>query len=167
MKIQDSLIIRYYNLCTDVHPDEVARLQKMLDDGVNPRDVKMMLAHEITKLYAGKEAADQAEEHFKLVYQKNQLPDDVPGLEIDGDSDSIHGEQILNALIAGNFYKTKSEARRIFIQGGAQLNGERVTDIKAIVLRPGEEYALKMGKNKFFKVLVKPGVEMSGCHTVL
>ena len=167
MKIPDSLIIRYYNLCTDVHPDEVARLQKMLDDGVNPRDVKMMLAHEITKLYAGAEAADQAEEHFKLVYQKNQLPDDVPGLEIDGDSDSIHGEQILNALIAGNFYKTKSEARRIFIQGGAQLNGERVTDIKAIVLRPGEEYALKMGKNKFFKVLVKPGVEMSGCHTVL
>ena len=63
MKIQDSLIIRYYNLCTDVHPDEVARLQKMLDDGVNPRDVKMMLAHEITKLYAGAEAADQAEEH--------------------------------------------------------------------------------------------------------
>ena len=159
MKIQDSLIIRYYNLCTDVHPDEVARLQKLLDDGVNPRDVKMMLAHEITELYAGKEAADQAEEHFKLVYQKNQIPKDVPCLEIDGNPAVIHGEQLLNALVAGNYYKTKSEARRIFIQGGAQLNGERVTDIKAIALQPGEEYALKLGKNKFFKVRIKASDE--------
>ena len=54
MKIPDSLILKYYNLCTDVHPDEVAKLQKMLEDGVNPRDVKMMLALEITGLYAGK-----------------------------------------------------------------------------------------------------------------
>lgn len=155
MKIPDSLIIRYYNLCTDVHPDEIARLQRMLDDGVNPRDVKMMLAHEITRLYAGEEAAAQAEEHFKLVYQKNQFPDDVPCLEIEGGPGMLHGEQLLNALVLGNYFKTKSEARRIFIQGGAQLNGERVTDIKEIALQPGEEYALKMGKNRFFKLLIK------------
>ncbi|MCI9071801.1 MAG: tyrosine--tRNA ligase [Lachnospiraceae bacterium] len=155
MKIPDSLIIKYYNLCTDVHPDEVAKLQKMLEEGVNPRDVKMMLALEITGLYAGKEAADQAQEHFKMVYQKNQMPEDVPSLEIDGGSDPAQGEQILNLLAGGGFYKTKSEARRVFLQGGAQVDGEKVTDVKALVLPAGTEHTLKMGKNRFFKILVR------------
>lgn len=155
MKIPDSLIIKYYNLCTDVHPDEVAKLQKMLEDGVNPRDVKMMLALEITGLYAGKEAADQAQEHFRMVYQKNQMPEDVPSLEIDGGSGLAQGEQILNLLSGGGFYKTKSEARRVFQQGGAQVDGEKVTDVKALVLPTGTEHTLKMGKNRFFKILVR------------
>lgn len=155
MKIPDSLIIKYYNLCTDMHPDEVAKLQKMLEEGVNPRDVKMMLALEITGLYAGKEAADQAQEHFKMVYQKNQMPEDVPSLEIDGGSDPAQGEQILNLLAGGGFYKTKSEARRVFLQGGAQVDGEKVTDVKALVLPAGTEHTLKMGKNRFFKILVR------------
>lgn len=155
MKIPDSLIIKYYNLCTDVHPDEVAKLQKMLEDGVNPRDVKMMLALEITGLYAGKEAADQAQEHFRMVYQKNQMPEDVPSLEIDGGSGLAQGEQILNLLAGGGFYKTKSEARRVFQQGGAQVDGEKVTDVKALVLPTGTEHTLKMGKNRFFKILVR------------
>lgn len=155
MKIPDSLIIKYYNLCTDVHPDEVAKLQKMLEEGVNPRDVKMMLALEITGLYAGEEAADQAQEHFKMVYQKNQMPEDVPSLEIDGGSDPAQGEQILNLLAGGGFYKTKSEARRVFLQGGAQVDGEKVTDVKALVLPAGTEHTLKMGKNRFFKILVR------------
>ncbi len=155
MKIPDSLILKYYNLCTDVHPDEVAKLQKMLEDGVNPRDVKMMLALEITGLYAGKEAAVQAQEHFRMVYQKNQMPEDVPSLEIDGGSDPVQGEQILNLLAGGGFYKTKSEARRIFQQGGAQVDGEKVTDVKALALPAGTEHTLKMGKNRFFKILVR------------
>lgn len=155
MKIPDSLIIKYYNLCTDVHPDEVAKLQKMLEDGVNPRDVKMMLALEITGLYAGKEAADQAQEHFRMVYQKNQMPEDVPSLEIDGGSGLAQGEQILNLLAGGGFYKTKSEARRVFQQGGAQVDGEKVTDVKVLVLPTGTEHTLKMGKNRFFKILVR------------
>lgn len=155
MKIPDSLILKYYNLCTDVHPDEVAKLQKMLEDGVNPRDVKMMLALEITGLYAGKEAAVQAQEHFRMVYQKNQMPEDVPSLEIDGGSDPVQGEQILNLLAGGGFYKTKSEARRIFQQGGAQVDGEKVTDVKALALPVGTEHTLKMGKNRFFKILVR------------
>ncbi len=162
MKIPDSLILKYYNLCTDVHPDEVAKLQKMLEDGVNPRDVKMMLALEITgllrdalKFDSGKEAAVQAQEHFRMVYQKNQMPEDVPSLEIDGGSDPVQGEQILNLLAGGGFYKTKSEARRIFQQGGAQVDGEKVTDVKALALPVGTEHTLKMGKNRFFKILVR------------
>ena len=48
MKIPDSLIVKYYNLCTDVHPEEIAKLERKLEEGTNPRDIKMMLAGEIT-----------------------------------------------------------------------------------------------------------------------
>lgn len=152
MKIPDALIIKYYNLCTDIHPTEIARLQKALDTGTNPRDIKMLLAHEITKLYAGKDAADQAEERFKAVYQQNQMPKDAPMLAISADSELPDGEQIISALVQGGYYKSKGEARRVFAQGGAQLDGERITDPKAISIA-GETADLKMGKAKFFKII--------------
>ena len=56
MKIPDSLIVKYYNLCTDVHPEEIAKLERKLEEGTNPRDIKMMLAGEITGLYHGNPA---------------------------------------------------------------------------------------------------------------
>lgn len=154
MKIQDDMIIKYYNLCTDVHPEEVVRLQKMLDEGVNPRDVKMMLAYEITRLYCGKEAADYAEERFKNVFQRNAVPDDVPIIEIEKQKEGVVGELILSALAEMNYYKSKSEARRVFLQGGAQLDGKRVTDINNICIE-NSKAILKMGKSKFFKIVMK------------
>lgn len=151
MKIPDNLIIKYYNLCTDVHPDEIAKLQGMLDNGANPRDVKMMLAHEITELYAGKEAAEQAELRFKSVFQKNQIPDDAPIIFIDINSDIPQGEQIVNALVDGEYFKSKSEVKRVFAQGGAQWDGKRVMDIKSVDIK-NDAHVLKMGKSKFFIV---------------
>ncbi len=152
MKIPDGLIIKYYNLCTDVHPNKVAYLQEALDNGTNPRDIKMLLAHEITELYAGKECADQAEERFKAVYQHNQMPENAPVLTISTNEEYPDGEQIIAALVQGGYYKSKGEARRVFVQGGAQLNGERIIDTKTIEIKTGIA-ELKMGKSKFFKII--------------
>lgn len=152
MKIPDSMIIKYYNLCTDVHPDETARLQKLLDEGANPRDIKMLLAHEICELYAGKEAADGAQERFKQVFQQNQVPDDVPELTVSASEALSAGEQLVNALMTLGIYKSKSEIKRIFSQGGAQLDGEKVTDTASVTLKAGENI-LKLGKSRFFRVI--------------
>ena len=66
MSIPDELIIRYYELVTDVHPDEIeAMKQQLKDNSVNPRDLKMKLAREVVALYHGNEASLKAEEHFK------------------------------------------------------------------------------------------------------
>lgn len=151
MKIPDSMIIRYYNLCTDVHPDEITKLQAMLSSGTNPRDVKMMLAHEITELYTGKYKANKAETRFKEVYQKNQMPDDAPEISLRVMKETSFGEQLINALVEGGYFKSKSEARRIFMQGGAQLNGAKVTNVQNILITD-DNTILKMGKAKFFKI---------------
>lgn len=153
MKIPDNLIIKYYNLCTDVHPREISKLQAMLDDGTNPRDIKMMLAHEITELYCGGECADMAKKRFMHIYQKGGIPEDALEIPLDHLSGIPQGEQIINALVNIGGYKSKSEARRVFQQGGAQINGVKVTETSMINLT--ENAVLKMGKSKFFYLCIK------------
>lgn len=152
MKIPDTLIIKYYNLCTDVHPNEIRRLQFMLDNGTNPRDIKMLLAHEITELYAGQEAANHAEDRFKAVYQLNKMPKDAPILEILSTGEACDGEQLVAALVQGGYYKSKGEVRRVFAQGGAQIDGEKVTDTKTIKIK-SDTAELRMGKVRFFRII--------------
>lgn len=154
MKIPDFLILKYYNLCTDVHPDKIQAIKESMENGANPRDIKMQLAYVITGLYCGEDAANRAEEHFKTVFQKKTMPDDAPVIKVDKKSDVPYGEQIVSALVESGFYKSKSEVKRIFVQGGAQLDGVKVTDTKNVgTLSSNAE--LKMGKNKFFKILVE------------
>ena len=67
MSIPDELIIKYFELATDIHPDEIEEIRKALDSGkTNPRDIKMKLAHEITLLYYDNIAAEEAQ---KALYQ--------------------------------------------------------------------------------------------------
>lgn len=151
MKIPDDKIIKYFNLCTDIHPDEVAKYQAMLDNGMNPRDIKMKLAYVITELYAGKENAHIAENRFRSVFQNNQVPDDAPEINVSGNGNSAVGEKIIIALVQGGYFKSKSEVRRLFTQGGVQLNGEKINGVSLLEsVKTGD--TLKIGKSKFFKI---------------
>lgn len=152
MKIPDFLIVKYYNLCTDIHPDKVKEIQNALNDGENPRDIKMQLASVITELYCGKEAAESAENHFKMVFQKNSFPNDAPIVEVKKSGGSNIGELIASVLVENGFFKSKSEVKRIFVQGGARVDDVKVLDIREInPASPSLE--LKMGKNKFFRIV--------------
>ena len=151
MKIPDSLIVKYYNLCTDVHPEEIAKLERKLEEGTNPRDIKMMLAGEITGLYHGKEAAEGAGEHFKTVFQKSEIPENAPVLFLDAGLETALGEQIVNALVEKGYYKSKNEVRRMFKQGGVCFDGKKVMDSQDIP-KEGSGHVLRMGKDKFFRV---------------
>jgi len=82
MKIPDNMILKYYNLCTDLHPNIIGEIESRLNNGENPRDIKMELAREITSLYHSKDLAEKAEEHFTSAYQRQEAPEDVLELEI-------------------------------------------------------------------------------------
>jgi len=83
MSIPDELIIKYFELATDIHPDEIEEIRKALDSGkTNPRDIKMKLAHEITLLYYGNIAAEEAQKSFISVFQKKEMPEDMPTITI-------------------------------------------------------------------------------------
>ncbi|MCC0784928.1 tyrosine--tRNA ligase [Clostridioides sp. ES-S-0108-01] len=150
MEIPDELIIKYYNLVTDVHPDEVNKIELQLKDGsVNPRDIKMNLAREIVTLYHGEESAREAEERFKSVFQKGQIPEDIQTIQVKED-----GFDLIEVLVVNEIVKSKSEVRRLASQGGVKVNGEKVEDLSTIVKE--SELVIQIGKKKFVKIeLVK------------
>ncbi|EGT5473350.1 tyrosine--tRNA ligase [Clostridioides difficile] len=150
MEIPDELIIKYYNLVTDVHPDEVNKIESQLKEGsVNPRDIKMNLAREIVTLYHGEESAKEAEERFKSVFQKGQIPEDIQTIQVKEDEFDL-----IEVLVSNEIVKSKSEVRRLASQGGVKVNGEKVEDLSTIVKE--SELVVQIGKKKFVKIeLVK------------
>ena len=146
MQIPDSLIIKYFQLATDIHPDEIKNIKNELEDPkINPRDIKMRLAKEITSLYHSAETANLAEEQFKSVFQKKQLPEDIPEVSI------LSGDTILDVIVKAKLTASKSEARRLILQGGVRLNGEVVTDFLSSNFN--NEDLIQVGKRKFAKVI--------------
>lgn len=153
MKVPDDLIIKYFTLCTDLHPDKIREIEKNMENGENPRNIKMDLAFEITALYHGQDEARKAQEYFETVYQKEEIPEDVEAIEVNMVSDS-EGVNLIDAIAKTGDFKSRSDIRRIFTQKGAKINGEMVDDIKKVSnLTSGQ--IVQLGKNKFYKIKMK------------
>lgn len=152
MKVPDDLIIKYFTLCTDLHPDKIREIEKNMENGENPRNVKMDLAFEITALYHGQDEARKAQEYFETVYQKEEIPEDVEVIEVNMVSES-EGVNLIDAIAKTGDFKSRSDIRRIFTQKGAKINGEMVDDIKKISnLTSGQ--IVQLGKNRFYKIKI-------------
>lgn len=152
MSIPDELMIKYFELTTDLTLDELSSLKKGLEEGsIHPRDAKMKLAYTLVRMYHGSEAADEAEKHFRTVFQKRELPEDIPEVEINA-SDLKDGKLRIIALLSQlKLVSSNGEGRRMIQQGGVRINQEKITDIQAeITIEDG--MIVQVGKRKFAKV---------------
>ena len=144
MKLDDSLIIKYFIHCTRVPMEKVKEFEKRLKKGDNPRDVKMDLAHEITSMYWGSKKASEARDFFLTAFQKHEIPENIPELKVK------KGETYFEALANSGQFKSKSEVSRLFEQGAINmLEPEEKTinrEDNAI------EGIIKVGKAKFFRI---------------
>ncbi|MCE5318856.1 MAG: tyrosine--tRNA ligase, partial [Parachlamydia sp.] len=154
MSIPDNLITRYFELVTDIHPDDLADMKVSLNSGdVNPRDIKMQLAREITALYHGYESAALAEEHFRMVFQRREMPQNITEYEISQsmlDSDGVDGVRLLVQI---GFSSSNSEARRLISQGALKVNGNKIDSFKIADICDGD--VIQAGKLKFIKIRIK------------
>lgn len=143
MRIPDELIIKYFNLVTDIHPDIIDGIEKELNDGsINPRDIKMRLAREITLLYNNEEKTKSAEERFKKVFQKGQIPDNIEVIKV-----NKNNLDISEILVNNNFVKSKNELRRISNQGGLKVNENKIFDLSKVEIE--DKMIIQIGKKKF------------------
>lgn len=149
MEIPDHLILRYFELVTDEHPDRIDELRKQMEDGRNPRDCKLELAGIITKLYHGKDEAEKAEQYFHTVFQKGELPQSMPDVRIPSTTRTV--QALIPYLITENMTVSGSEFRRLLNQGGVSLNQEKITDIDTLL--PEGEFVIKIGKKKFIRFI--------------
>ncbi|WP_372007873.1 tyrosine--tRNA ligase [Paenibacillus chitinolyticus] len=152
MSVPDELMLKYYELATDLSHDELSALRTGIEDGsVHPRDAKMRLAATFVRMYHGEEAASEAERHFVTVFQQRALPDDIEEVELAAGELEDGGIRLVKLLVTLGLQATNGEAKRSIQQGGVRLNEEKVTDLNASVeVKDGD--ILQVGKRKFAKI---------------
>lgn len=149
MEVPDDMIIRYYELATDEHPDEIDRVKEELSNGANPRDIKFQLAKIITGLYHEEEELQNAISYYDMAFSKKAIPDDIPILLLDLEKDTV--KDTIPGLIELGYIKSKSEFIRLIRQSGIQINGEKMNEEEInSVLFNGD--VIKIGKKRFVKI---------------
>ncbi|MDE7331073.1 MAG: tyrosine--tRNA ligase [Lachnospiraceae bacterium] len=149
MEVPDHLIIRYFELATDILPEELDLIKTALDSGCNPKDYKLLLARTITALYHTADETAAGEEFFRQAFTNKGIPDDIPCLEIPAVKGNLF--DVITPLSQNGFTASGSEFRRLLAQGGIQLNARRAASLDTPV-HDGD--VLKIGKKKFVRLIV-------------
>ncbi|GAB4181311.1 MAG: tyrosine--tRNA ligase [Geothermobacteraceae bacterium] len=150
MSISDELMVRYYELLSDVDLATLEKVRKGVageEGGMHPMEAKKALAHELVARFHGEDAARQAAQDFIQQFKQKEIPDDIPEVLLSADGPVWICRLLTDAgLVASN-----GEARRMVRQGGVRLNGEKVADADLEVSLDGE-LILQVGKRRFARV---------------
>ena len=158
MSIPDSVLPQYLVLVSDLGEDEVqARLESLRQGTVNPSHVKRELGRDLVRQFHGAEAAAAAEASFDRVFVQHAPPESFPEMQLTGDR-----APLIQVLLLAGLVGSKAEARRLVRQGAVELDGVRISDETAHLLRGGTgSGVLKVGKRRFLKVMF--GASPAGC----
>lgn len=155
MSVPDELMLKYYELVTDLSNEELTALTEGVNSGeIHPRDAKMKLAYTLVRMYNGQEAAEAAQEHFVTVFQQRALPEDIENKEIPASELEDGKIRLIKLLTLIGFASSNGEAKRSIQQGAVKLNEEKLTDPNAELELAGGEI-IQVGKRKFAKLTVK------------
>jgi tyrosyl-tRNA synthetase len=148
MSVSDDLMWRYIELLSFESLDTLRQWKADVENGANPRNIKVRFAQEIVARFHSKSAAEQALMDFEARFQKGAIPDDLPEISIQCQDGQLPLPQILKQ--AGLVAST-SEAIRMIEQGGVKLDGEKISD-KGLKLQAGSITVAQVGKRKFARV---------------
>jgi len=143
MSIPDKAMPVYARLATEWTPEAIHNFEQGLaKDSLHPRDAKMALAKEITRVFYGEAAAEKAQEQFVTMFQQGNLPDEMPEYSLKD------GDNLIDILVSQGMVQSRGDARRLVDQNGIKFNGEVIEDIN-FELKAG---VLQVGKRKFLRL---------------
>jgi tyrosyl-tRNA synthetase len=151
MSISDPLMWRYYELLSFRPESDIATLRRECDEGRNPRDAKVSLAHEIVARFHSPAAADAAQAEFDARFRQGALPDTMPEITLHANA---AGMPIAQLAKQAGIVDSTSEALRLIAQRGLKVDGDVVAD-RTLVIAPGATVIVQAGKRKFARVTVK------------
>jgi len=155
MSLEDSLIVDYFELVTDMPDEELNELKRAVAAGTaDPMREKKRLAREITTQFHGAAAAAQADEHFTRVHQQHEAPSEMPEVAVEGtpEGDGCIRADIARPLVAGGYVKSASELKRLVAQNAVEVDGAKV-DETSVLVRDGS--VVKVGRRTFVRLRVK------------
>jgi tyrosyl-tRNA synthetase len=147
MSLKDDFIIKYFELLTRVPLEKVAEYRKNLEGGENPKNLKVILAKEIVKMYHDEKAAEKSAENWEATFSKGGIPEDIEELEV------VSGSKLKIILVENKIVESNSEFVRL-LSAGAIKNAETEEKINSDIEVTSNQI-LKVGKRRFVKLLVK------------
>ncbi len=148
LSISDELMWRYIELLSLNTLEEITKWKIRVNDGENPKNIKVEFAKEIVTRFHSKIDADNAEKDFEN-RAVGGIPEDLNVYKIDAGNDGIGVGQILKSI---NFVSSTSEAMRLIKAGGVKIDGEKISDTKKFI-SPNEQFVIQVGKRKFGKII--------------
>ncbi len=154
--VTDEDTIRFMKLFTFMDLDEIA---EYADPARNINEAKEKLAYEVTRIIHGQEEADKALAAAKALFSVGADKEGMPSKEVSRTEFEGKGMGILNLFTLSGLCASNGESRRIVTQGGAEVNGTKITDPKTMITADmadeNGEFILKAGKKRFFRIVIK------------
>ncbi|MDQ6968526.1 MAG: tyrosine--tRNA ligase [Mariprofundaceae bacterium] len=142
MSASDELMMRYYELLTDVNLDDIKVM--------HPMEAKKQLAALIVARFHGVAAGQAARDGFEKQFAKKEVPDDMPEAALAAVDGNLW---LVKALTEAGLTQSNGEGMRLVKQGAISVDGEKVSD-KDFSLAVGGPYLIKCGKRRFLKLEV-------------
>ncbi len=146
MSMSDGMIVPYFELVTDLPKEEIDGVRVALQNGANPRDMKMRLAKTVVTMFHNAAAASRGEAHFVNVFQKKETPDEMTDFRIES------AMTLADLLVTTKLAESKGEARRLVEQGGIALDDAKLSDAFQ-TMAPGTVGVLRRGKRQFVRLV--------------
>jgi tyrosyl-tRNA synthetase len=144
MSISDTLMFRYYELLTT---EDLSGIK-----AAHPMEAKQALASLIVGRYHGAEAGQLARETFQQKFSEREFPSEPDKRLTLTLADLREGQTIslVDLVAKTGLVPSKSEARRLIIQGGLEVDEQKQSDANALLsIVAGRTYRLKVGRRKF------------------
>ena len=137
----------WYELLSFKQLEDIETLKNEVKGGMNPRDVKILLAEEITERFHSKKDSENAKNTFLDRFQKGAKPKDIEKFSISLDDNIAIG----NLLKESGLVQSTSEAMRLVKQGAVKINDEKIDDPK-LSIKKNKELLVQVGKRRFLKI---------------
>ncbi|GAB2710461.1 tyrosine--tRNA ligase [Halomonas garicola] len=151
VSMPDSLMWRYYDLLSLKSNEAIDALKQQVDEGANPRDIKMELARELITRYHGEEAAATAHRSAGNQLADGELPDDLPEVEVDFEGSPE--APLASVLNRAELVKNSAQAKDMLKNGSVRVDGEIAA--QDAMLATGQAYVIQAGKKRYARVTLK------------
>lgn len=148
VSMPDSLMWRYFELLSLKSNEEVESIRQDIEQGANPRDIKMLLARELIARYHGEEAAANAHKAVGNQLAEGELPEDLPEVKVD--FEGAAQVPIAAVLNRANLTNNSAQAKDMLGNGRVKVDGEVVA--KDAMLETGKSYVIQAGKKRYARV---------------
>lgn len=140
----DEMVVSYLKIFTFLSHEEIDALEESVKNEPEKRLAQKTLAYEVVKFIHGEDAANKARETSERVF-RGEVTDEMPTVE-------TCERNILNILVDTKIVPSKSEARRLVIQGGISVNNEKIVDPN---MEFSDSIVLRKGKKSIYKIVIK------------